>query len=210
MTMNDFFENTFILSCTETREAIIVDPGCNSASEREALVQLIQENDLNPVLLVNTHCHLDHVFGNAFVKDNYNIPFTFHRDEVPVYKAVPIMSNMYGLPIDDLPEPDYFLDLNSPIAFGHVKLSILFTPGHSPGSVSLYNEDDQYVIAGDVLFQHSIGRTDLPGGDHSTLLRSIRDQLLVLPDQTVVWPGHGPSTTIGVERKSNPFLTEII
>lgn len=208
-TFNPFQENSYIIY-DETKEAIIIDPGCYTQVERDQLMDFVKEGGLRPVKLINTHCHLDHVFGNQFVADQYNLGLEIHEGELPVLESVPQVAQMYGVPnVTPSPAPSNFLKAGDKISFGNTNLDILFTPGHSPASISFYNAKEQYVIAGDVLFQGSIGRTDLPGGDFQTLIKSIKEQLFPLGDDVVVYSGHGPQTTIGNERKSNPFLVDV-
>ena len=204
-TFNPFSENTYVLH-DETQECVIIDPGCYEKKERDNLTNYIAENNLKVVLLLNTHCHIDHVFGNKYIQDKYNVPFLIHAADLPTLQAVPVYAPAYGFPLYDAATPTEFLKEEETINFGHSALKILFTPGHAPGHVVFYNEATQVCIGGDVLFQRSIGRTDLPGGNFETLIHSIRTQLFTLPDQVVVYPGHGPSITIGEEKKLNPFL----
>lgn len=205
-TFNPFQENTYVLY-DESRECVIIDPGCSTPEEEQKLARFIGENRLKPVKLINTHCHIDHVFGNHYVKDRFQVPIYMHRGELPVLEAALQYGAMMGVKLTPPPPPDYFLDNDATIGFGNTELSILYTPGHSPASVSFYNATDGYVIAGDVLFQGSIGRTDLPGGSFDVLEDSIRTQLYTLPDSTIVYCGHGPQTTIGQEKRSNPFVS---
>ncbi len=205
-TYNPFQENTYILY-DDSGECIIIDPGCWETSEEADLVREISRLNLKPVGLYNTHCHLDHVFGNAFVAETYQLELAIHEGEIPVLDAVPEVCRMYGIPYTKpSPNPTRLLQPGQSIAFGQSKLDILFTPGHSPASVSFFSENSDILIAGDVLFNGSVGRTDLPGGDMDVLLESIRNEFFTLGDQVVVYPGHGPATTIGHERKTNPFL----
>ncbi len=205
-TFNPFQENTYLLY-DDTKECIIVDPGCYTQEERDELDSFIQKNGLKPVRLLNTHCHLDHVFGNGHVHRTYNLPLEIHQGELPVLKAVPNISSMYGIAFaNDLPEPGRFIEAGEEITFGNTTIKALLTPGHSPASLSFYCADSGWVIAGDVLFYGSIGRTDLPGGNYDTLIDSVRSQLFTLPDETQVWPGHGPKTSIGFEKQNNPFF----
>ena len=204
-TFNGFQENTYVIS-DETQECIIIDPGCNTSQERKQLVEYIESTGLNPVRLVNTHCHIDHILGNAFVAKKYQLKLEAHEGEAVVLDAGIMTGQMYGVPYDPSPNITTFLVPGQYLTFGETSLEILFTPGHSPASVCLHHRESAQVIAGDVLFQGSVGRSDLPGGDHETLIQSIRRELLVLDDATRVYPGHGPSTTIGEERRSNPFL----
>ena len=205
-TFNPFQENTYILH-DETKECIIIDPGCYTDVERIQLKTYIEENKLTPVRLINTHCHIDHVFGNHFIADTYNLPLEIHKGEVPVLESVPQVCKMYGIPLPQpSPSAERFIEEGDLIKFGSSQLKTLFTPGHSPASISFYCETRQFVIAGDVLFYGSIGRTDLPGGNFNTLIASIKNQFFPLGDDVVVYPGHGEKTTIGFEKKHNPFL----
>ncbi|QDA59629.1 MBL fold metallo-hydrolase [Hymenobacter jejuensis] len=204
-TFNAFSENTYLLHDT-TRQCVVVDPGCYDKDEQQALKQFIETEGLQVVLLLNTHCHIDHVFGNKFILDTYKVPFLIHEADLSTLRAVPAYAPSYGFPNYQPAEPTGFLTPGEPVRFGETELEVRFTPGHAPGHVILYHIDSKTVIGGDVLFQNSIGRTDLPGGNHATLLESIRTQLLTLPDEVTVYPGHGPATTIGAERRSNPFL----
>jgi hydroxyacylglutathione hydrolase len=204
-TFNPFMENTYVLY-DETNEAVIIDPGCYEKSEKSDLMQFIKNQNLTPVKLLNTHCHVDHVLGNAFVKSTYDIPLWFHEGELPILKSIPAYASNYGFHNYQDTNPDHFIREGDLIKFGNTTLGSLFVPGHSPGHLVFYNEQDKIAIGGDTLFDGSIGRTDLPGGDHATLLRYIKEILFVLPDEVTVFPGHGPSTTIGKEKNSNPFV----
>lgn len=207
LTFNAFQENTYILY-DETRECVIFDPGCYSENERQNLAAYIQEHQLIPKRLINTHCHIDHVFGNQFVVDSYGVGLEIHEGELPVLNLVPQIAKMYQIPMPDtIPSPIRFISEGEIISFGRSSLKAIFTPGHSPASLSFYAEQSKVLIAGDVLFDGSIGRTDLPGGDYDLLIQNIKTKLLILDDDVVVYPGHGSSTTIGKERRTNPFLT---
>lgn len=204
---NDFLENTYVL-WDDTRSCVIIDPGCNNAAEQHDLLAYIEGNALKPESLLNTHCHIDHVLGNKWVKEKFGIDLLIHKKEIPVLQTVESLGKMYGIYVEPSPAPDGYLEAGTPVKFGNAALHVLFTPGHSPGSISLYAVEDHFVVAGDVLFQGSIGRTDLPGGSYQVLMQSIFSELMELPDETVVYNGHGPATTIGNERKTNPFLLE--
>jgi len=184
----------------------IIDPGCYFGNERTALQEFIEQQGLNPRLLLNTHCHLDHVFGNKFVYETWDLPLHLHEKEQPVLARAPEAGLLWGMPFENYRAELVYLTPGKQVTVGEDELTILFLPGHSPGSVGFYSKDQGFIIGGDVLFRGSIGRTDLPGGDHETLLRSIREQLWPLPDETIVYPGHGEPTTIGWEKKHNPFL----
>jgi glyoxylase-like metal-dependent hydrolase (beta-lactamase superfamily II) len=205
-TFNPFSENSYILS-DESGECVIIDPGCSNAPEEQELADFIHKSGLKPVKLLNTHCHVDHVFGNLFVAEKWKLGLEIHKLDVPVLESFARVCQMYGFPGGPQPVPAHFFEDGDMIAFGNSAVKILFTPGHSPGSVCFYNEDQKFVIGGDVLFQNSIGRTDLPGGDFATLEKSIRTKLYVLQDDVTVHPGHGPSTSIGYEKRNNSFVT---
>lgn len=203
---NDFQENTYVVYGAH-KSCIIFDPGCNSSSEREQLSGFIKEMALIPKALINTHCHIDHVLGNWFVAENYKLALQAHQEERPVLESCKMVSQMYGISYTESPPIDHFLIPGERLEIDDLGFDILFTPGHSPASISFYNKEHEVLIAGDVLFQRSIGRTDLPGGDFNTLANSIRSQFYVLPDSVVVYPGHGPTTTIGEEKRENPFVS---
>jgi hydroxyacylglutathione hydrolase len=205
-TFNPFQENTYILY-DDSKECIIIDPGCYDEGEKLELAVFIEQNGLKPVRLINTHCHIDHVFGNHFIITKYNLPLEIHEGELSVLNAVQQVSMMYGIPFDDpIPIVDKFIKEGEIIKFGNSKLEAIFTPGHSPASLSFYCKEAGFLIAGDVLFYGSIGRTDLPGGNFNTLISSIKDKLFQLGDDVEVYPGHGQKTTIGFEKRTNPFL----
>ena len=198
-------ENTYILY-NEFNDCLVVDPGCYFDNEREELAAFIEQKALKPKMLVNTHCHLDHVFGNKFVAEKYGLKLSLHEKELPVLQFAPASGLMYNMPFDNYTGEFIFLKEGETLKLGADELKILFTPGHSPASISFYSEKQGFVVSGDVLFQRSIGRTDLPGGDFETLIKSIKTQLLVLPDDTKVYSGHGLVTTIGEEKRGNPYL----
>ena len=205
-TFNPFQENTYVLY-DETKECVIIDPGCYDESERKKLVSFIEDKKLKPVKLLNTHGHIDHMIGNKFIAEKYSIGLEMHKLDLSMLNRAVQTAAMYGVNIEPSPEPSKFIDEKDTITFGNTSLSVFFTPGHSPGSICFYNKEDKFVIGGDVLFQNSIGRTDLPGGDFNTLLNSIRTKFFVLDDAVKVYSGHGPVTTIGFEKQYNPFLT---
>ena len=198
-------ENTYIVY-NEFNNAIIIDPGCYFDEEKEELSAFIDKMKLVPKMLLNTHCHLDHVFGNKYVAEKYNLTLRIHEGEKKVLDLAPVSGLMYNLPFENYSGEIDYIQNDEMIMLDKDALKTLFTPGHSPASLSFYCEKDAFLISGDVLFLQSIGRTDLPGGDMDTLLNSIRTQLFVLPDATTVYSGHGPSTTIGYEKRNNPFL----
>lgn len=198
-------ENTYVVH-NEAGDCIIVDPGCYFGNERNELKEFIQNSQLAPKYLLNTHCHLDHVFGNKFIHDTYGLTLHLHEKEKPLLDYAPTSGLSWGLPFDNYRGDLIFLREEEVIRLGDDELQVLFTPGHSPGHVSFWCQAQHFVLSGDVLFRQSIGRTDLPGGSFDTLIQSIREKLFVLPDETVVYPGHGPETTVGAEKEDNPFL----
>jgi hydroxyacylglutathione hydrolase len=204
-TFNPVQENTYILF-NEQLICCIIDPGCYFGAERKELRDFINEYKLSPKYLLNTHCHLDHVFGNKFVFDTYGTPLHIHEKEKPVLDYAPIFGRDWDLPFENYNDELIFFKEGDIILLGEDELKILFTPGHSPGHVVFYCEAQKFIIGGDVLFNGSIGRTDLPGSDYDTLLDSIRRQLFTLPGDVKVFPGHGVVTTIGFEKKNNPFF----
>lgn len=204
-TFGPFQENTYILY-DESKECVIVDPGCYSQAEEQELKDFIAKNNLKVVKLLNTHCHVDHVAGNAFVFDTYGFKPIIHKDDLPVLDSQQRVSDMYGLPCNVSPRPESFIEQDDIVEFGSTKLKVIHSPGHAPGHVVFYNEEKKSLINGDVLFKRSIGRTDLPLGNHDQLINSIKTKLFVLPDETIVYCGHGPNTTIGEEKRLNPYL----
>ena len=204
-TFNPVAENTYILF-NEIKEAIIIDPGCYFNEEREKLANFIDINNIKPVQLLNTHCHLDHVFGNKWIYETYHLELFLHPNEEQVLNFAPQLAQLWGMPFENYTGALHFLENNDVIKSGDNELKVLLAPGHSPGSICFYCEAQKFLIGGDVLFRESIGRTDLPGGNHQALIESIRTQLFVLPEDVTVYPGHGETTTIGYEKKHNPFL----
>ena len=202
---NPLQENTYVLS-NEKDACIIIDPGCYFGNERTELRRYIEEQALRPTLLLNTHCHLDHIFGNKYVYETWDLLPHIHEKEKPVIDRASEAGMQWGLPFDNYRGDLVFIREGERIRLDGDILEVIFLPGHSPGSVGFYCREQGFVISGDVLFQGGIGRTDLPGGDHATLLKSIREGLWPLPDETVVYSGHGDTTTIGWEKKHNPFL----
>jgi glyoxylase-like metal-dependent hydrolase (beta-lactamase superfamily II) len=202
---NPVQENTYILY-NEKKHCCIIDPGCYFQEERDKLKNFIDDNGLTPVLLLNTHCHLDHVFGNKFVHDTWGLILHLHKKEKQMLELAPASGEMWQLPFDNYEGKLEFIDGASTINIGDDQLEIRFTPGHSPGHVCFYDDAEGFAISGDVLFNGSIGRTDLPGGDFDTLINSIQTQLFTLPDDTKIYSGHGPMTTIALEKMNNPFV----
>lgn len=204
---NDFSVNSFVIF-DDTKECIIVDPGCISPAERELLDGFINDNQLKPVKLVNTHCHVDHVAGVNYIKQKYKIPFYAHKDDDSNLADAERAGQLYGMRIDTPPKVDHYLSHGDVVEFGDSKVDILHLPGHSKGSVALFAEEDKFVVVGDVLFNGSVGRTDLNGGSLDELMNSIKSVLFKLEDDVIVYSGHGPETTIGNEVRSNPFLLD--
>jgi hydroxyacylglutathione hydrolase len=198
-------ENTYLLY-NEFNECIIIDPGCYFDAEKEELVAFIENKKLVPKMLMNTHCHLDHVFGNKFIAEKYNLTLQMHENEKPVLAFATTSGLMYNLPFDNYEGAFIYLHEGETIKLGNDELKILLTPGHSPGSIGFYSEKDGFVISGDVLFRNSVGRSDLPGGNHEELIKSIKEKLMPLPDETTVYSGHGQPTTIGFEKRNNQYL----
>jgi hydroxyacylglutathione hydrolase len=204
-TFNPVQENTYVLY-NDKDACCIIDPGCYFGNERHTLQEFIEERKLTPQLLLNTHCHLDHVFGNKFIHDTYDLLLHLHEKEKPVLDFAPTSGLSWGMPFENYTGELIFLKEGDVVKLGDDELKVLFTPGHSPGSICFYCEEQKFIIGGDVLFRQSIGRTDLPGGDLDTLINSIKNKLFVLPDDVIVYSGHGEPTTIGFEKENNPFL----
>jgi glyoxylase-like metal-dependent hydrolase (beta-lactamase superfamily II) len=206
LVFNPFQVNTYILF-DETGECAIIDAACSSADEDHQLSAFIQERGLKPVLLLSTHTHIDHVLGNGFVAEKYKLPLMAHPDGIRYLENAHAYAESFGLHLSKVVNPTEVLADGQILHFGNSSLKVLHAPGHADGSVCFYDEQTPFVIAGDVLFYQSIGRTDLPGGDYDVLKNSIWEKLFVLPEQTIVYPGHGPETTIGSEKVSNPFVS---
>ena len=207
ITFNAFGVNTYIVFDPVSRECAVIDPGMVSEKDRELLSKIITENNLLPTNLINTHLHVDHVMGNDFIRKYYNLKLKANKRDEFLGEMLSGQKRMFGLSDDGSSEAiEEYLSDGDEIRLGNEKLKVLEVPGHSPGGISLYSKKDNFVITGDSLFEGSIGRTDLPGGDMQTLLHAINKQLLSLPDDTMVYPGHGNPTTIGNEKRNNPFL----
>ena len=202
---NPLQENTFVLY-DETGECVIVDPGCFNDSEFEILDSFIKENKLRPVKIINTHCHFDHIFGVNRCRNTYDIPWEAHSDDDFLISSATSQAAMFGMTMSPTDSADKHLTETDELVFGTTRLQIIHVPGHSPGSICFYNETEAMLFAGDVLFRGSIGRTDLPRGDYNTLLSGIKQKILTLPENTIMYPGHGPDSTIAFEKARNPFL----
>jgi glyoxylase-like metal-dependent hydrolase (beta-lactamase superfamily II) len=204
-TFNPFQQNTYLIY-DEENTAYLVDAGNFSSSEHEELKRFIQDKNLNLKRFLLTHAHIDHILGARFISDTYGLLPEMHEKELFFIDRMMQSAATYGINCEQAPKPEKFIQEGDSITLGKYKFNCLFTPGHSPGSICFYNEENKLLIGGDVLFRGSIGRSDLPLGDHDTLIRSIREKLFTLPDDVKVYSGHGPSTTIGYERQYNPFL----
>lgn len=204
-TFNPFQENTYLL-INDNKQCFIIDPGMYGEQEATAFIKYIDHEGLQPLAIINTHAHIDHIFGVNTVIERYNIPFGIHKKDLPVLENAETAANMFGFDFQQPPQPDFFISEHEQIMLGNEAIEVRFTPGHSPGSVVFYCKAGGFVVGGDVLFAGSVGRTDLPGGSFPILYDSIKEQLFTLPPETIVYPGHGPSTTIGEEQAHNPFL----
>ncbi len=204
-TFNPVQENTYLLY-NEQHTAVLIDPGCYFDEERDQLLGFVTEKGLSVTNLLNTHCHLDHVFGNKWAYETWGKELQIHANEQVMLERAPASGLMWNLPFDNYNGPLQFFNGGDEIVMDNDRLLILEAPGHSPGHVCFYCKEQGFVIGGDVLFRGSIGRTDLPGGSYETLIHSIRTQLFTLPDETVVYSGHGQPTTIGYEKRNNPFF----
>ncbi len=199
--------NTYVLWDTDSQECAIVDAGCYYPKEEEALSRFIAANNLTVKCLLATHLHFDHCFGNAFVARRYEIPLSASQADEPLLQHMPEQCQAFGIPFKGTIEPvGQYISHGDIFTLGQEEIRVLAVPGHSPGSVAFYAPESGFVLTGDALFQMSIGRTDFPGGNHRQLIESIHKNLLTLPPETVVYPGHGPETEIGIERNENPFL----
>lgn len=204
-TFNPVQENTYILY-NENNECIIIDPGFYFDAEKEEFKTFIDNHQLLPKLLLNTHCHLDHVFGNKFIAEEFKLTLNTHLLEKEILEMAPASGLMFNLPFDNYQGEVSYLKEGDLVILGDDTLEVIHVPGHSPGSICFYCEKQKFIIGGDVLFQNSIGRTDLPYGSHQDLLKNIKEKLFTLPEEVIVYPGHGAPTTIGQEIKENPYL----
>ena len=202
---NDFQENTNILS-DESNKCILLDPGCFFEQEIKELENFLNANNLIPEMIVNTHCHVDHILGNSYLVNKYNLPVYAHEADEKLITTAKEYAKLFGLNISSPPAITSYLNEGDTLSFGNSKLEVMHVPGHSPGSLAFYHPGQKFIIAGDVLFYGSIGRTDLPGGNYDTLINSIKQKMLILPGDVVVYPGHGPVTSIQQEHDTNPFL----
>ena len=204
--VNPLGENSYILS-DETGECVFIDPGYYFEEEQNEVREYVSDKKLKPLKIINTHCHFDHILGVDFLRKEYDIPFLAHKEDVFLVDRAASKARIFGVKMDPVQPVDSFFDEGEKVSFGQSELEIIHVPGHSPGHVVFYSETNKFVFTGDVLFYGSIGRTDLPGGDYDTLISGIKDKLFLLPDDTKVYSGHGPETTLGFEKNTNPFLT---
>lgn len=202
---NPFQVNSYIVF-DETKECILIDAGCYTEKEKKEYADFIEKNQLIPKRLISTHSHIDHILGNTFASQKYGLGIEIHEDGVEFLRASIGYASVFGIHVDEIQKPSGFIKENDIIAFGNTKLRVVETPGHAAGSICLVNDDEKYLFSGDLLFNGSIGRTDLPTGDYDLLLKSVKDKILVLADDYKIYSGHGQETTVGHERKYNPFL----
>ncbi len=207
LVFNPFKENTYILY-DETKECVIIDPGCFDAEEEQEIISFLDDNNLTAKYILITHGHIDHVLGVNFLKNKLNIPVWIPQEEESTYNAVPNYANSYGFGSYTHTPADYLMSEGEEITFGSSSLKTIFAPGHSAGHAAFVNVEENICIGGDILFNESIGRVDLPGGDYDTLIKSIKEKIFVLNESMVVYPGHGPTTTIAHEKANNPFFID--
>ena len=204
--VNPLQENSFLIY-DDSGQCIIVDPGFYYPEEKDELKIYLETNKLKLEKIINTHCHFDHIMGVEFIRNEFDVPFYAHaEDEFLIENAVK-QARIFGFEITPVGAPDKYIREGELLSVGNSHLEIIHVPGHSPGHVALYNSERSFLIAGDILFYGSIGRTDLPGGNYNTLISGIKKKLFPLPSQTTVYCGHGPETTLGFEKSTNPFLT---
>lgn len=205
-TFNPFQENTYLVS-DEQNNAVVIDPGCYFSEEQQVLKNYINDHNLNIKAILNTHAHIDHIMGNAFMKSEYGVDLYLHETDLPTLAMASTSAQLYGLKgYDESPQPDAFLIEGKTITFGDISFEVIFGPGHAMGHVAFYSPEHKFVINGDILFKGSYGRVDLPGGNLADLKHTITQKMFALPDDTLVYCGHGPETTIGEEKLSNPIL----
>lgn len=200
-----FYENTYLIWDDDSKEAAVIDPGCLEVFEQEKLVSEINQNKLKIKYLINTHCHIDHIFGNQFIKSTYDCEYLAPEKDLPLIQNAENQGRIFGVEVKKSPAPDKFITESLVIHLGNIQPKFIYTPGHTPGEYSIYFENEKICFTGDVLFKEGIGRTDLWGGDTKTLLNSIKEKLYQLPDDTTIYPGHGELSTIGFEKQNNPF-----
>lgn len=207
---NPFSENTYVVWDDISKEAILIDPGCYSSDEEKLLKSFIINNSLIPKYLINTHCHIDHILGNKFIKSEFDILFYAPDGDLFLLKGLKQQSEMFGLSADDSPLPDERLDEDVELKIGEENFNLIYTPGHTPGGHCIVNYKHKIIFSGDLLFYESIGRTDLPGGDYNAITHSLVNKIMKLDGKFVVYPGHGQTTTINYEKSNNPFIIEMM
>ena len=205
-TFNSFFENTYVIWDEQSLIAGVIDPGMAEEFEEEEIKSFISSHSLKIEYLINTHCHIDHLLGARFIKDEYNPTYLIPEKDLPLFKNAPIQAGIFEMDLKMLPSCDEYLNEGDDIKFGNEMINCLFTPGHSPGEFCLYSKSSKFCITGDVLFRENIGRTDLYGGNYDVLINSIKTKLFMLPDDVIIYPGHGEPSSIGYEKQNNPFL----
>jgi len=206
---NPFNENTYVVWDEKTKEGIVIDPGCSNTAEEKEISDFIKKMDLSLNTLINTHCHVDHILGNKFIKENFNLVYYASKEELPLLENSEMQASAFGIEMKKSPLPDKYITKHTTLKLGESSIIFLFTPGHTPGEYCIYIPNEKICFTGDVLFKGSIGRTDLWGGDYETLINSIKNQLFSLLDDVFVYPGHGENSTIGTEKRENPFLVDL-
>lgn len=204
-TFNPIEENTYLLF-DKSGSCIIVDAGCYTRGEQEELASFINNNALKPEKIINTHGHFDHLLGNSFCREKYHIPFYIHKDDVDMVAGAEKMANFFGISLNPVCPPDSLLKEGDKITLGESFLEVIHLPGHSPGGIAFYNKEQNFLLSGDSLFRGSIGRTDFPGGNENSLIKAIKEKIMVLPEETIIYTGHGPETTVKIEKQTNQFF----
>jgi len=203
---NLFGVNTFIVWDENTKESLIIDPGSAYSEEEDELSGFIQSENLKLKYLLNTHCHIDHIFGNTFIKNKYNPIFIAPKGDIFLLDIMVEHAGEFGVTLNPSPAPDKTLDENELLSIGNIKITPISTPGHTPDGYCFYLKDEKICFTGDTLFNEGIGRTDLWGGDYSAILSSIKQKLFTLPEEVKIYPGHGEESSIGREKNNNPFI----
>lgn len=210
LTFNMFYENSYVIWDDKSKSCAIIDPGCFGKSEKLELQNFIKAEELAVKYLINTHCHIDHIFGCKFVKTEFNPVYLAPEEDLPLLHNASFQAESVGINFNETILPDQFIKEQNSIELGDSRLTFLFTPGHTPGEYCIYLPDEKICFTGDVLFYDSVGRTDLWGGNYQTLLNSIKVKLLTLPEETIIYPGHGDHSTIKREKNNNPFLKDLV
>ena len=205
-TFNPLGENTYIVHDAESKDAIIIDAGMYNPQECHTIQTFLEERSLKLNAIWGTHAHIDHIFGNCWIKEKYQIPYYLHKDDIKMIERSETMAALWNLNYTPSPLPNEFLQHDDQLTIGSLSIEVRFVPGHAPGHVVFYCPEEEWAVVGDTIFQGSIGRTDLPGGNHELLLRKIQEEIFTLPDETTLYTGHGSSTTVAFERENNPFF----